>query len=150
MDIHYILVVASVFVIVAYQLGVFSNTQRKIKSFKAIFPKSPNAYDISVEELDSEEGGVVDVSQIQVNTNNETMKSICDALNMYHHRGHRVSQRTLIKNSVTFCALCDEKPSSSYTFSERRKSQRSQFKMLPSERDTDNRNAKQDTQHYMS
>ena len=110
MDIHYILVVASVLVIVAYQLGVFSNTQRKIKSFKAIFPKSPNAYGISVEELESEEGGMIDVSQIQVNTNNETMKSICDALNMYlkKNRG-AASDFNLIKDVVErYCNAKEE------------------------------------------
>ena len=110
MDIHYILVVASVLVIVAYQLGVFSNTQRKIKSFKATFPKSPNAYGISVEELESEEGGMIDVSQIQVNTNNETMKSICDALNMYlkKNRG-AASDFNLIKDVVErYCNAKEE------------------------------------------
>ena len=87
MDLHYILVIASIIVIVVIQIRVFYNTKKKINTFLQIFPSSASAYTIIQQEIPMEDAdnkeNIVTVSQIILNTSNSTMKAICNALNMY-------------------------------------------------------------------
>lgn len=94
MEFHYFLVILVIFAIIVAQIYIYKNTQKKIKIYKSIFPNSTSSYSI-VEKViqtdnsdDEEEGFVEDidtisVSQLNINTNNDTLKEIRNALNMY-------------------------------------------------------------------
>lgn len=90
MDIHYILVILSIIVIIGIQIRVFYNTKKKIEDFLQIFPISSTAYGIvqteiplADEDQEADNEKSIEVSQIRLRTQNDTMKSICNALNMY-------------------------------------------------------------------
>lgn len=91
MGLHYVLVVLIIFAIIGFQIYIYRNTQKKISIYKRIFPDSVSSYSIvdlniptnTSEEEDNKYANTVTVSQIQINTQNPTLKKIRNALNMY-------------------------------------------------------------------
>lgn len=123
---HYIVVVPFILLIIGCQISVFGKALHKIKVFKRIFPKSKYDYEVKkaniiVEGNSSEDtpdgdsdsiwrenhidqdplSDGIEVSQVSVNSNNETMNNIIDALNMYliKNKG-AVSDFALMKDVV--------------------------------------------------
>ena len=94
MELHYILVVLVILAIIVAQIYIFKNTKKKITTYKSIFPNNTSSYSIVEREIqtnngnDDEDGYVEDidavsVSQLNISTDNETLKEIKNALNMY-------------------------------------------------------------------
>lgn len=95
MELHYILVVLVILAIVYAQIYIYKNTKQKIATFKSIFPDKISSYSIVEEEVIAEEvyteddveytetTGSVIVSQIKIDTRNQTLIEIKNALNMY-------------------------------------------------------------------
>lgn len=94
MELHYILVVLVILAIIVAQIYIFKNTKKKITTYKSIFPNNTSSYSIVEREIqtnngnDEEDGYVEDidavsVSQLNISTDNETLKEIKNALNMY-------------------------------------------------------------------
>ena len=96
MGLHYAIVVLIIIAIIGLQLSIFINTKRKIGVFKSIFPSSRSSYSIKNitfidaqksntedEDEDSKDSHTVTVSQINIKTQNPTLKEIITALNMY-------------------------------------------------------------------
>ena len=125
--IHYIIVIPLILVIIFYQIRVFVQANHKIDLFKAIFPSSRLAYSINkvsiISEFKKEYGSDMDdpddiwrdddssdedvvfkeveVSQISVPSENQTLKDIQDALNMYLQKNSgAVSDFSLMKDVV--------------------------------------------------
>ena len=93
MELHYILVVLVILAIIIAQIYIYRNTKKKIATYKSIFPNSASSYSIVEREIqvansNDEEDYVDDidtisVSQLNINTDNNTLKEIRNALNMY-------------------------------------------------------------------
>ena len=94
MELHYILVVLVILAIIVAQIYIFKNTKKKITTYKSIFPNNTSSYSIVEREIqtnngnDDEDGYVEDidavsVSQLNISTDNETLKEIKNAQNMY-------------------------------------------------------------------
>lgn len=94
MELHYILVILVILTIIVAQIYIYKNTKKKIATYKSIFPNSISSYSIvetvirtdnsnAEEESDVEEIDTISVSQLNINTNNDTLKKIKNALNMY-------------------------------------------------------------------
>lgn len=94
MELHYILVVLIILAIIVAQIYIYRNTQKKITTYKSIFPSNTLSYSIiereirfdnnvDDEERDIEEIETITVSQLNINTNNNTLKEIRNALNAY-------------------------------------------------------------------
>lgn len=94
MELHYILVILVILTIIVAQVYIYKNTQKKIVTYKSIFPNSTSSYSIvetaihadnsnDEDESFSENIDTISVSQLYINTNNNTLKEIRDALNMY-------------------------------------------------------------------
>ena len=94
MELHYILVILVILTIIVAQVYIYKNTQKKIVTYKSIFPNSTSSYSIvetvihadnsnDEDESFSENIDTISVSQLKINTNNDTLKEIRDALNMY-------------------------------------------------------------------
>ena len=98
MELHYIIVVLVIAAIIIAQVYIYRNTKQKISTYRSIFPSSKYSYsiiekeirtnDINYEDDDVEEDGnenieSISVSQIEICTNNSTLKEIQSALNMY-------------------------------------------------------------------
>lgn len=135
--IHYIIVIPLIFIIIYFQIKVFLQANRKIDVFKSIFPGSKYAYSISKanitirekergdsapadepdeiwkEDVDEDVNYIkreVEVSQISVQSDNTTMNSIKDALNMYLQKNNgAVSDFALMKDVVErYCGAEEE------------------------------------------
>ena len=94
MELHYILVVLVIIAIIVAQIYIYRNTKKKIATYKSIFPNSTSSYSIVEKEIQTESCSddddvyvedidTISVSQLNINTDNETLKEIRDALNMY-------------------------------------------------------------------
>lgn len=94
MELHYILVILVILTIIVAQIYIYKNTKKKIATYKSIFPNSISSYSIvetvirtdnsnAEEESNVEEIDTISVSQLNINTNNDTLKKIKNALNMY-------------------------------------------------------------------
>ena len=94
MELHYILVVLVIIAIIFAQIYIYRNTKKKIATYKSIFPNSTSSYSIVEKEIQTESCSddddvyvedidTISVSQLNINTDNETLKEIRDALNMY-------------------------------------------------------------------
>lgn len=119
MELHYILVILVILVIIVSQIYIYKNTKEKIATYKSIFPNSTSSYSI-VEKViqtdnsnDKEESYVEDidtisVSQLNINTNNDTLIEIRNALNMYLQKNRgAASDFYLMKDVVE--RYCDAK-----------------------------------------
>lgn len=119
MELHYILVVLVILAIIVSQIYIYKNTKEKIATYKSIFPNSTSSYSI-VEKViqtdnsnDEEESYVEDidtisVSQLNINTNNDTLIEIRNALNMYLQKNRgAASDFYLMKDVVE--RYCDAK-----------------------------------------
>ena len=93
MELHYILVVLVIIAIIVAQIYIYRNTKKKIATYKSIFPNSTSSYSIVEKEIQTESCSddddyvenidTISVSQLNINTNNDTLKEIRNALNMY-------------------------------------------------------------------
>lgn len=93
MELHYILVVLVIIAIIVAQIYIYRNTKKKIATYKSIFPNSTSSYSIVEKEIQIESCSddddyvenidTISVSQLNINTNNDTLKEIRNALNMY-------------------------------------------------------------------
>ena len=111
--IHYIIVIPIIVIIILYQLKIFRQAIEKIQKFKDTFPSNRLAYSVnqvnitvkgdayskletsdedpdliwsdnsSIEDSSSSGFREVEVSQIQIKSENPTVMSIKNALNMY-------------------------------------------------------------------
>lgn len=94
MELHYILVVLVILAIIVAQIYIYKNTKKKIDTYKSIFPNSTSSYSIVEREIQTdnntddgdgyvEDFDTISVSQLNINTDNKTLKEISNALNMY-------------------------------------------------------------------
>lgn len=92
MELHYILVVLVILTIIVAQIYIYKNTKKKITTYKSIFPKSTSSYSIVEKVIQTSDGEeesyvkdieTISVSQLNIDTNNDTLKEIRNALNMY-------------------------------------------------------------------
>jgi len=94
MELHYILVVLVILAIIVVQICIYRNTKIKITTYKSIFPSNTSSYSIVEKKIHSndsvddageymEDIESITVSQLNINTNNNTLKEIRNALNMY-------------------------------------------------------------------
>lgn len=119
MELHYILVILVILTIIVAQAYIYKNTKIKIVTYKSIFPNSTSSYSIvetvihtdnsnDEDESFSENIDTISVSQLNINTNNDTLKEIRDALNMYLQKNKgAASDFYLMKDVVE--RYCDAK-----------------------------------------
>ena len=120
MELHYILVVLVIIAIIVAQIYIYRNTKKKIATYKSIFPNSTSSYSIVEKEIQTESCSddddvyvedidTISVSQLNINTDNETLKEIRDALNMYLQKNRgAASDFYLMKDVVErYCDAAD-------------------------------------------
>lgn len=83
MESHSIIVVCVIVAIIAFQLYIFVNTLRKIRSYRSIFPDSRSGYSIVQMPADTEDDEESYASQIKTGSDNCTFGEIVRSLNMY-------------------------------------------------------------------
>lgn len=120
MELHYILVVLVIIAIIVAQIYIYRNTKKKIATYKSIFPNSTSSYSIVEKEIQTESCSddddvyvedidTISVSQLNINTDNETLKEIRDALNMYLQKNRgAASDFYLMKDVVERCCDAEE------------------------------------------
>ena len=95
---HYIIVIIIICVIIYFQFYSFRDTKNKIQKYLKIFPKSKSDYAINQQLVElspvsdnddddvlpiEDDSNLVEVSQVDVKSDSNTMKEIVQSLNMY-------------------------------------------------------------------